>query len=155
MDVLCPYGKQHGVRLALENCLPGNFETLEKYFGLYGADVMGMCYDCGHGNARVDWPGNGLDWLQKLRERVVDMHLHDNDRSEDEHRMLFEGAMDWARLARIIPTTSYRKPVVPLEVSLDKSGETSEGAQRAFLRRAAEAGRKFAAMIEAAGAAGG
>jgi sugar phosphate isomerase/epimerase len=149
MDVLCPQAKKHGVRLALENTLPGNFETLEKFLALGGPDVLGLCYDSGHGNARVDWPGNGLDWLQRLRDRVIDLHLHDNDMSDDGHMMLFEGTVDWARLALLIPRTAYGKPVIPIEAGLPQ-GETGEEAERAFLRRVAAAGRRLAEMIETA-----
>ena len=147
MDALTPYASTHGVRLALENTLPGNFDTLEKFFALYGPDLMGLCYDSGHGNARVDWPGNGLDRLERLRDRVVDFHLHDNDGSDDSHMHLFAGTVDWPRLARIMPTTSYRKPVIPIEVGM-KPGE--DAGEEGFLRRVAEEGRKFAALVESA-----
>jgi sugar phosphate isomerase/epimerase len=146
MDVLCPYARERGVRVALENCLPGNFDTLEKFFAIYPPDVMGLCYDSGHGSARVDWPGNGLERLARLKDRVVDFHLHDNGGAEDEHRLPFTGVVDWQRLARILPTTSYRKPVVPLEASMEHSGIADP---EEFLRQAAAAGRRLADLFEA------
>jgi len=148
IDVLAAHGRRHKVRMALENTLPGNFDTIERFLELEGPDVLGLCYDSGHGAARVDWPGNGLDRLEQLLDRVIDVHLHDNDGTGDQHLMPFEGIVDWPRLARLWLRMSHAKAIIPLEVGLQRTDSRDEEFQRAFLRRAAEVGRKFAAMIE-------
>jgi len=146
MDALFPVARRCGVRMALENTLPGNFDTLERFFQIGGPEVLGLCYDAGHGNARVDWPGNGLERLEGVKDRVIDLHLHDNDGTGDLHWLPFTGTVDWRRLAAIIPTTSYRKNVVPIEAGIKDEQED----QAQFLSQVAECGRRFAAMLEEA-----
>ena len=151
MDALAPWAKKHKVRMALENTLPGNFDTLEKFFALRGPDVMGLCYDAGHGNAKIDWPGNGLERLERVKDRVIDLHLHDNDCTDDLHWLPFTGTVDWERLAEIIPTTSYKKNVIPIEAGI-KEKDTTPAQERRFLRRCAAAARRFGALLDAAAA---
>lgn len=147
MDALQPYAVERGVRIALENTLPGNFDTLERFFEMYGPEFLGLCYDSGHGAAKVDWPGNGLERLERVADRMIDLHLHDNDGTGDQHLPPFAGTVDWERLAEIIPTTSYTKPLVPLEVGLKPAGLEDEDE---FLRQMAAVGKRFAGMVEAA-----
>lgn len=146
MDALCPAAARCGVRMALENTLPGNFDTLEKFFAMCDPGAMGLCYDAGHGNAKVDWPGNGLERLERIKDRLIDLHLHDNDGTGDLHWLPFAGTVDWQRLAEIIPRTTYRKNVIPIEAGIKYEQEN----QMQFLKRVADCGRRFAAMLEAA-----
>jgi sugar phosphate isomerase/epimerase len=149
MDSLAPWARKHEVRMALENTLPGNFDTLERFFALCGPDVMGLCYDSGHGNARVDWPGNGLERLERVRSRLIDLHLHDNDGSGDLHWPPFSGTVDWKGLARIVPTTSYRKGVIPVECGV-RLKDPTPAEEMAFLRKMAGLARRFGKMVEKA-----
>jgi sugar phosphate isomerase/epimerase len=136
-----------GVRVALENTLPGNFDTLERFMALGGPEWLGICYDSGHGNARVDWSGNGLERFARVADRVIDLHLHDNDGTGDHHQLPFTGTTDWQRLSKQIIRSAYGKRIVPLEVGM-AFVETDD--ERAFLRQVADTGRRLAAMLEAA-----
>ncbi len=161
MDALQPFAVERGVRIALENTLPGNFDTIEQYLSQYGPDFLGLCYDSGHGAARVDWPGNGLERLEKIAHRTIDFHLHDNDGTDDQHLPLFAGVVDWPRLARVMPVTDYGKAVVPMEVglkgagidtqSLKEQGTHDEAAmarlEADFLRQMFDLGQRFAALV--------
>lgn len=147
LEALRELAGRSGVRLAMENTLPGNFDTLERFLEIGGAELVGVCYDSGHGNAKVDWPGNGLERFERIKSRVIDLHLHDNDGTGDLHWMLFRGTTDWARLATLAVGSGYRKTVVPLEVVLEQSGLSDE---TAFLRQAAEVARRLAGLFDAA-----
>jgi sugar phosphate isomerase/epimerase len=130
-----------GVRIALENGVPTNINSLRRVFELYAPDYVGLCYDSGHGNIT----GNGLDLLGEFKDRLIAIHLHDNDASADQHRLPGMGTVDWARLARIVAASAYHKPI-NLEVSQKNSGFDDEVR---FLAAALEAASNLAAMVEA------
>ena len=109
----------------------------------YGADYLGICYDSGHGNFLE---GSGLDWLEPRKERLISLHLHDNDGASDQHKIPFTGIVDWDRLTRIIAASPYNK-AVNLECSIHKPGIAME---TDFLAKSLEAAKKIEAMIEKA-----
>ena len=143
LDAIQPYARDHGVRIAIENLFPDNFDnfqTIEKILSKYSPDYLGLCYDSGHANI-----GNeGLDHLERLKNRLISIHLHDNEGTEDQHKLLFSGTVDWARLARIIAESSYTK-CVSMEVTMYNSGIEDE---KAFLEKAFEMGMIFSRMID-------
>lgn len=137
LDALLACATERGVRIALEN---GNFKAIGGILSAYDAGYLGLCYDAGHGNM----DGDGLDQLATMKERLISVHLHDNDGSRDLHNPLFSGTVDWPRLARIIAASAYGKPV-SMETTMADSGMTDEGA---FLKHVFETGARFAAMID-------
>ena len=149
MDALAPWALRHKVRMALENTQPHNFNTLEKFFAMCGPEVMGLCYDCGHGNIQSHGRCDALARLEGLRGRVIDLHLHDNDAKDDVHWLPFTGTVDWKRLARIIPTTSYGKDVIPIETGLHVK-DPSPAQEMRFLKKVAGLARRFGEMVEKA-----
>jgi sugar phosphate isomerase/epimerase len=101
LDELDEFARERSVRIATEN---GNFEAIRNLLSEYDQSYLGLCYDSGHGN--VD--GNGLDQLVSLKERLISVHLHDNDGNGDQHNLLFSGTINWARLAEIIAGSAYK-----------------------------------------------
>ena len=139
LDELRPIARDRGVRIALEN---GDFTKLEKVFSKYGPEYIGLCYDSGHGNMTPD----GLDRLDQNKDRLISLHLHDNNGEKDEHKLLFSGTVDWNRLAGIIAASLYDK-WVSMETSIRNTGIEDE---QELLRRAFETGTRFTGMIEKA-----
>jgi sugar phosphate isomerase/epimerase len=139
LDTLKPIARRYGVRIALEN---GPLAEVDKMLSLYDAEYLGLCYDCGHGNLVPD----GLDWLERLQDRLIAIHLHDNDGSADQHNLPFwpGGTVDWDRLTKILATSGYTK-WVSMESNMKRSNMTDEPA---WLAQGFEAGTKLAAMIE-------
>jgi len=137
LDALEPYARTCGVRIAIEN---GRFEIIENLLNMYDPDYLGLCYDSGHGNLRED----GLDWLERLKDRLISVHLHDNNGQKDEHKLLFSGTVDWERLAAILAASSYEK-WVSMEAVMRNTGIEDEAE---FLEKAFETGTAFARMIE-------
>jgi len=142
LDALHAPARDHGVRIAIENLSKDNFDTLERLFSLYDAGYLGLCYDSGHGNVA----GNGLDRLDRVKDRLISVHLHDNDGTGDQHKLPFEGTVDWPRLARILAESSYGKPV-----SMESNTRSYEQGvdERAYLMQAFEAGVRLSEMIAA------
>jgi sugar phosphate isomerase/epimerase len=136
LDELEPVARKHRVRIAIEN---GDFSAIGKLLSEYDPQYLGLCYDSGHGNRGEP----GLDHLESLKDRLISVHLHDNDGTGDQHKPLFTGTVDWQRLARIMAESSYTK-CVSMELSMRNAGFEDE---TAFLRKAFEDGTTFANMI--------
>lgn len=139
LDVLVPFAQAHGVRIALENLSDANFEKIKQLCTEYGEDVLGLCYDAGHGNLTP----RGLIDLEQCQQRLLAIHLHDNDGHSDQHKLPFSGTVDWGQLARIVAASSYQK-CVSLEVSMKNSGIADEAT---FLAQAFHTGTRLANMI--------
>ncbi len=154
LDDLAPFAQERGVRLALEN-LPRlrsdhsdpptaqdveyNFATLTRLFQEYSPDYVGMCFDSGHAHIGQDQ----LDQVAALADRIIALHLHDNDGTDDHHRIPFTGAIDWERVAEIVARSPYDKPISQ-EVMFPHPDMPDE---ETFLREALETGKRLAAMV--------
>ncbi|MBL7064556.1 MAG: sugar phosphate isomerase/epimerase [Anaerolineae bacterium] len=142
LDAIEPYARDHGVRIAIENLGPDSFKTIERILSQYSPDYIGLCYDSGHGNLGIC--SGGLDQLERLKERLISMHLNDNDGTADQHNPLFSGTVEWARLARIVAESSYAK-CINMEITIHHSGIEDESA---FLEKAFETGMVFSHMVD-------
>ena len=91
------------VRLALENVY--RTPHLDTVLPLIDSEKVGFCYDIGH--ARVGY-GRSHILLERYADRLMALHLHDNDGSGDQHRLPFDGDVDWLSFAQILPQTAYR-----------------------------------------------
>ena len=138
LDQVQPVARRRRVRLALENRGNDDFQVLRRLFAEYSPDYLGLCYDSGHGNIG----GQGLAHLEPLGSRLISVHLHDNDGASDQHKVPFQGTVDWGRLTRTLAASSYSK-CISMEVSM----RHYEGVDEAeVLRQAFEAGTRLAAM---------
>ncbi len=139
MDAVLPYARERGVKIAFENLYPINHETLKQVLARYSPDDVGICYDPGHGNI----VGSGLDFLEVVKERLLVLHLNDNDGSGDQHKLMFSATVDWARMARLVATSSYDKPL-GMEVVI-KNMETDD--EPTFLAQGMETCTRFANLL--------
>jgi len=137
LDELQCFAQEHHVRIAIEN---GDLNKISDLLSEYDSGYLGLCYDSGHGN--VD--GKGLDLLEGLKDRLISVHLHDNDGTGDQHNPLFSGTVDWPRLAKILAGSAYTGPV-SMEVTLRNSGIEDE---TAFLGHVYTTGLRLSKMIE-------
>jgi sugar phosphate isomerase/epimerase len=131
-----------GVRIALENLGGGSLARAEALLGRFGPDYLGVCCDTGHANLL---PGT-MDWLEGVKDRVISIHVHDNDGAGDDHRIPFTGTVSWERVARLVAASSYRK-CVSLELSRKHHASMEESR---FLTEALRAGLRLQEMIESA-----
>lgn len=136
LDALEPCSRKLGVRIALEN---GVWPPIRAMLDAYPPDYIGLCYDSGHGN--ID--GKGLQELAAAKDRLISIHLHDNDGSSDLHRLPFSGTVDWPKLASILRSSSYAG-CISLESSMRREGIPGE---EEFLARAFAAGLRLSSMV--------
>ena len=139
MDAILPYARERGVKIAFENLYPVNHGTLKQVLARYSPDDVGICYDPGHGNM----VGGGLDFLEAVKDRLLVLHLNDNDGSGDQHKLMFTETVDWERMARLVAASSYDKPL-GMEVVM-KNMETNDAPT--FLAQAMESCGRFADLV--------
>ena len=140
LDEAWALASERGLRIAVENGgTHASFDDIERVLDAYPSEYVGLCYDSGHGNLFTE----GLDRLERISNRLISVHLHDNDGTADQHKLLFSGTTDWPRLAGILAASAYDE-CVSMEVATrghDFDSETT------FLRQALETGTRFAEMI--------
>ena len=141
-DTLTPHLQRHRIRLALENLFgkSANVPLLDAVLARYPSEMVGICYDSGHGQIN----GDGLEFLERHRDRLAVLHLHDNDgQDDDQHRLPFSGRVDWDRVAALIAASSYVGPIT-LELTL---GNQCGGDIPAFLREARTCGERLIQLV--------
>jgi len=134
MDELRDFARERGVRIALEN---GKLEAIEWAMAEFEPEFAGLCYDSGHGN--IGWMS--LETLETYKDRLISVHLHDNDGKDDLHHLPFSGTIDWERLTRILATSGYAGPI-SMEVCCGEKADETE-----FLNQAFEIGQRLTAMV--------
>lgn len=142
IELLRPDMQRYNVRIAVENIfLPvGNLPVLHAILLRTDPSLVGFCYDSGHGQIT----GGGLEFLEAHRDRLIALHLHDNDGKEDRHRLPGNGTVDWPRLLRIIADSPYRGPMT-MEMFQD---DQCDGDIGEFLRQVKTTAERFAQSIE-------
>jgi len=137
LDELQPYATKRNVKIAIENTM--NFPVVDKYLSNYHPDFIALCYDSGHGNIE----DGAYEWLDKLKNRLISIHIHDNDGEKDLHQIPFSGTVEWEKLARLLAKSSYKK-CVSLEVSMRNMKINDE---IEFLAQSFNAAQKLTDMI--------
>ena len=61
-------------------------------------EYLKFCYDSGHNNVF----DSNYDYLSKYGERLIALHLHDNDGKKDQHTLNKYGTIDWDKIATLL-----------------------------------------------------
>lgn len=151
LDELEAYARDRNVKIALENS-NSNYENLLLPVILdRPAEYMGFCYDCGHHNqmAPNETPEQRLirdGFRNELAERLVIVHLQDNDGVHDSHWIPFNGDMDWDDVVGFLKLADYKKPLNQ-EVSYASMSKKKKITPEEFVAEAYEAGLRLTAML--------
>lgn len=154
LDALMPFALERQVKIAIENLVDfqgvhfdkityaeasDNWGLIQRIFDQYPAEFVGLCYDSGHAHLGYDRSAE----LEKFLDRLLVLHLHGNDGTEDQHRNLFVNDLDWDNLARMIALSPYAKPI-----SLEVMVSELDANETAFLQTAFSTGSRFSEMVE-------
>lgn len=106
-EELTAFSQNCGVRLGFENRLyyyeMPIFEELETLFDTFSVPHLGWQYDVGHLQIHhVLGLSDRQTWLEKFKDRIVGVHLHDVKGIED-HLAPGQGDVDFARLSTYLP----------------------------------------------------
>jgi sugar phosphate isomerase/epimerase len=87
-----------GVTLALENVFDQGPQTLKKLLEEINSPHCGLCFDTGHWLifSKRGWE----EWMEVLGDRLVEVHLHDNNGEEDQHLPPGDGKFDFTGFFR-------------------------------------------------------
>ena len=88
--------KRLGMTIAIENIFEDEPSSLRMLMEAAGSEHFGICFDTGHFNLFSTVPLE--TWLCELGKYIVELHLHDNDRSADQHLPIGEGVFDFEKL---------------------------------------------------------
>jgi sugar phosphate isomerase/epimerase len=127
------------VKLALE-VLPNDISTplslyrmLENDFDVPG---VGACIDAGHAYLL----GDVVDGIETLAGYVLTTHLHDNDGERDQHRVPFEGRINWEQTLLAFQKVGYDGVFL---MELSNTGDPAK-----VLERARAARKRFEEILE-------
>lgn len=140
LDELMPLSQELHVPIAVENMPYDSFIIIEKLLSEYPAECLGLCYDSGHGHL---FDNKGLDHLDHNKNRLLALHIHDNNGTGDQHQPPFYGTLEWERFASILRASNY-----PREISFELAIRNTPFAENheAFMDDAYARCLKFAKM---------
>lgn len=99
------YAKSLGVKIAIENTKIKNH--IDYILNNIVDNNLGICFDAGHyhANFKDDWD------IKKYKNRIMCVHLHDNNGQEDQHLLPFDGTLDWKHVVNLLNELNYDGPI--------------------------------------------
>lgn len=104
--------ERFGFNLLLENVYETGPEVHCALFNAIPSDAFGFCLDVGHQHVFGKSPLK--EWVETLGEKIMELHLHDNNGEEDTHLAVGKGNADFAGLFQIINEKGL-SPTITLE----------------------------------------
>ena len=99
------YAESLGIKVAFENTkIKGYLDYVMSHIKNENA---GICFDSGHYHAYFN---DDLDFNQ-FKNRIFAIHLHDNDKSDDQHLIPFDGTLDWNHVINKLKECHYSGPI--------------------------------------------
>lgn len=102
--------KDLDVPLAIENI--DQQKLFLKVFENIEDDYLRFCYDSGHNNVF----DKDFDYLDKFGDKLITLHLHDNDGTKDAHTLNDFGNIDWQKLGKKL--AKYKNQLFSLDYEL-------------------------------------
>ncbi len=89
------------IPLAIENLndCRGFFECFKNIDDEY----LKFCWDVGHSNCFT----KNIDFVDKLKDKLIALHLHDNNGFEDQHTLNKYGTVNWDEIAKVIASLDH------------------------------------------------
>ena len=93
--------EKFNVNLAVEN--QGNSEYVGAVLDNIFSEKLRFCFDSGHEN----FYSPTVNLLDLYGERLCALHLHDNDGTEDAHKLPFSGNINWQKISKKLTELRY------------------------------------------------
>jgi len=115
-------GEKYNINIAFENLR--NLDYIDYIFDNIKSDKLKMCFDSGHANAFT----KNIDTFpfDKYQDKIICLHLHDNDGENDLHLPPFNGNIKWEELIKKLKGINYQGPLT-LEIQLNEMVEDEVG----------------------------
>lgn len=85
-----------GTKIAIENIFEDNPTNLRLLMEKVGSELFGICFDTGHCNLFSRVPLE--EWITQLKPYIIELHLHDNNKTFDDHLAIGDGTFDFDTL---------------------------------------------------------
>jgi sugar phosphate isomerase/epimerase len=106
--------EEYGLNIALEN-LPEKYgflmkqpQDFTKFYRETSLNDIGIVLDVGHANLE----NQTEQFLRKLPDKIVHMHISDNAGENDQHLGIGYGKINWQQLAETLHEIAYDKTVI-------------------------------------------
>ena len=133
------YAESLGIKVAFENNrMKGYLDYVIEHVDNENA---GVCFDAGHYHAFFH---DDFDF-SKFKDRIIAVHLHDNDESDDQHLIPFDGTNDWDKIIEKLVECNYDGPITMEQCYRNQYLE--DGIDH-FYQRSYEAGKQLVKMFE-------
>jgi sugar phosphate isomerase/epimerase len=99
------YAEKYDIKVAFENGRVKGY--LEYVLSNIKNNNAGVCYDSGHCHVFFDDDFN----FKLFKGRIFAVHLHDNDKSDDQHLLPFDGTIDWNLTIKKLKEAEYNGPI--------------------------------------------
>lgn len=96
------YAKNLNVKIAFENTKIKGY--LEYVLENIKDENVGICYDSGHCHIHFNDKFN----FAKFKDRIFEVHLHDNDKSDDLHLLPFDGTINWKDTLKSLKECNFK-----------------------------------------------
>jgi sugar phosphate isomerase/epimerase len=97
-----------GIEIVLENDIDKSPDLLVRLVNTVDNPFLGLCMDIGHQHMFSEL--DALEWVRRMDKRLFHIHLHDNDRTGDNHCPIGRGTIDfepfYTALLRHVPQAS-------------------------------------------------
>jgi sugar phosphate isomerase/epimerase len=94
-----------GIVIVLENQIEKSPDLLVRLVNEVNNPFFGLCMDIGHQHLFSEL--DALEWVRRMDNRLFHIHLHDNDRTGDNHWSIGRGTIDfepfYAAIMRRVP----------------------------------------------------
>jgi sugar phosphate isomerase/epimerase len=100
IERLVDAAEKYGTNIALENIRRPDY--IDYVLENIQSDKLKLCYDSGHENCFTK-----TDMLEKYAQRLVALHLHDNDSTSDQHMIPGDGSIEWNAVIAKIKNTGF------------------------------------------------
>ncbi|MCE5194254.1 MAG: sugar phosphate isomerase/epimerase [Nitrospiraceae bacterium] len=85
-----------GVKIAIENIFEDEPSSLMALMKKMSSSHFGLCFDTGHLNLFSKMPLD--EWIRALKPYILEFHLHDNNKTADQHLPIGDGTFDFKTL---------------------------------------------------------
>lgn len=106
--------EKHGLNIAIENLpekygfLMRNPEDFQRFYKETALDDIGITLDVGHANLE----NQTIKFLKTLPDKIVNIHLSDNNGEHDQHLGIGHGKIDWQQFSQTLHEIDYDKNII-------------------------------------------
>ena len=108
MHRIIDFAENNSISVAIENVYEnGTVRALLDEFK--GNPYVGLCFDTGHNNIAAH---NDFSLLGEYPDRLMALHIHDNNGASDQHLLPYEGNISWKDFMLALKDSTYNGPLM-------------------------------------------